>query len=92
MAYRKAEHHKGTHHRRSALIRQAAAANPSTQCWRCRKTMSEIRKTKPRARWTAGHLVDGLKDGPLAPECSPCNFAAGARLGNQRRRRGTLAW
>lgn len=48
--------------------------------------MVEIRRTKPRAVWHAGHLVDGVVGSPLAPECSPCNLSQGGKLGNQRMR------
>lgn len=88
MAYAKAPHHRGTHHQRSAKIRAAAYANPATRCWRCHRTMMEIRRAKPRAKWTAGHLPgwDGVPDAPMAAECSPCNYSHGARMGNARRR------
>lgn len=82
MGKTKALHHKGDYHRRSAHVRAVAYANPSTRCWRCRLTLSEIRAQRPRARWTAGHLVDGQAGGQLLPECSPCNYAAGARKRN----------
>ena len=81
-----APHHKGNYARRAKQVRDAANAVPSTLCWRCHRTLAEIRLTKPKAKWTAGHLNDGEIDGPLAPECSCCNFGAGARLTNTRRR------
>lgn len=91
-----AAHHKGSHRRRAEAIVAAAYATPSTTCWRCGLTLDKCRphrNGKP-ARWQAGHLIDGLKDGPLAAECSSCNTSAGARLGQQRsrRRRSRLAW
>lgn len=92
MSHAKAPHHKGTHHARAAKLNAEANANPFTRCWRCGRTLAEVRQTKPRARWTAGHLIDGMIDGPLASECSPCNYSHGARLGNQRRKRGPLTW
>lgn len=76
----KGAHHMGTYHQASARVRAAAYANPGTRCWRCGRTLPEIRKLKPRAKWTAGHLNDGQVNGPLAPECSPCNYSAGATL------------
>lgn len=91
----KKPHYTGSYHVQSRRIRDAANADPTTRCWRCRRTMAEIRARKPRARWTAGHLIDGMKDGPLAPECSPCNYAAGARLTHQKRKthkRTQLTW
>lgn len=83
----KPAHYQGSYHVQARRVRQHAYANPNTRCWRCTLTLAEIRKTKPRAKWTAGHLVDGQAGGPLAPECSPCNYANGARTGNRRRRR-----
>ena len=87
MPKQKAPHHRGTHQVRAKKLTDAANANPDTRCWRCRRTIHEVRLTKPNAKWTAGHLIDGMVDGPLAPECSPCNYAAGARLTNNRRAR-----
>lgn len=94
--------HRGTYQQRSAKVRAAAYAQPATRCWRCRCTLAEIRtigrgdgKPKPRAKWTAGHVIDSQVDGNLQPECSPCNFGAGAAMGNQRRRptkRTSLRW
>lgn len=94
MANVKAPHHKGRYQQLAAKIRAAANADPTTRCWRCRRTLAQIRAGKPRARWTAGHVNDGQVDGPLAPECSPCNFAAGARVTNTRRStlRTPLTW
>lgn len=79
----KAPHHKGTYHTRSAKVRAAAYANPDTRCWRCRLTLQQVRRIHPRAKWTAGHLVDGQEGGALAPECSWCNYSNGARLRHQ---------
>jgi hypothetical protein len=95
----KPAHHRGTYHVRSRALVAAAYADPSTRCWRCGNTLDQCephRNGKP-ARWTAGHLIDGLQDGPMAPECSPCNSQAGARLGNRimrakRRQRTNLTW
>jgi hypothetical protein len=50
--------------------------------------MPEIRKRKPQAFWTAGHVNDGEVGGLVLHECSPCNFSRGARHGNDLRRRG----
>lgn len=97
MAKAKAAHHRGTYQVRARKVVDLAKADPSTQCWRCGRTMTAVRRLKPRARWTAGHLTPGQVDGPLAPECSPCNFGHGARMGNARRRlrrspRTDLTW
>lgn len=91
MGNTKAPHHKGTYHRRAAAIRAAAYANQATRCWRCHCDLHTIRTIgrgngdppHPRAKWTAGHLIDGQVDGDLRPECSPCNYGNGARLRHQ---------
>lgn len=88
----KPAHYRGTYHVQARLVRAHAYANPNTRCWRCGETLQEIRRRKPRARWTAGHLVDSQPGGALAPECGPCNYAAGARLTNTRAQRTALTW
>lgn len=82
----KPPHYRGRYHVQAATLRAHAYANPDTTCWRCHRTLEQIRQHHPRARWTAGHLIDGQVGGPLAPECSPCNYSAGAKLGNRNRR------
>jgi len=61
-------------------------------CWRCRQPLSSCGPnrngrtlTGRPATWEAGHVVSGDPLSPLAPECKPCNAAAGARHGNVRR-------
>jgi hypothetical protein len=89
----KGPHHRGSYQVTAARVRAIANADPATTCWRCGLTLAEIRLHRnPKARWTAGHLNDGQVGGPLAPECSPCNYGAGATHGNNQRRRTTLAW
>lgn len=88
----KGPHHQGTYHVDSARVRAWANSHPEAKCWRCGKTLAEIRTTKPRAKWQAGHLVDGQTNGPLLPECSPCNAAGGARQTNQAKKRTPLTW
>lgn len=85
-AKRKAAHHRGTYQARAKRVTDAAYANPSTRCWRCRRTLAQVQQRKPRARWTAGHVIAGQVGGDLEPECSPCNYGHGARLGNRMRR------
>ena len=89
---RNRQHYRGSYHVQSKRIRDAANANPNTRCWRCGLTLHQIRQTKPKARWTAGHIIDGLPESPLAAECSPCNYGEGARLGNRRSRTRSLTW
>lgn len=91
----KAPHHRGGYQVQAKRVTDMAKADPTTRCWRCGLTLTEVRRAKPRARWTAGHLVDGQAGGRLAPECSPCNFGAGARLTNTQRakpKRTPLTW
>lgn len=80
----KPAHYRGSYHVRSRRVRQAAYANPNTQCWRCGKTLAEHKRGD---RWQAGHLHDGQPGGPLLPEARSCNAAAGARLTNAQRKR-----
>lgn len=83
----KAPHHKGTFPRESARVRAAAYLDPMTRCWRCGLTLEEKRRTKPRDKWTAGHVIAGAVDGPLLPEHASCNYSHGAAMGNKRRGR-----
>jgi hypothetical protein len=79
-------HHRGDYKRRAAHVRAVAYHHPTTRCWRCGHTLTEIRQSHPRATWQAGHLRDGDPTSPLAAECSVCNQLHGGRLGNQRMR------
>ena len=79
MAKTKAAHHRGDYQIRSARVRAAANADPSTTCWRCGQT------AKAGDPWQAGHTRDSDPTAPLAPEHRSCNAAAGARLTNKRR-------
>lgn len=76
-------HHHGSYQRRALAVRRAAYANPLTRCWRCGLTLAEHQphRNGKRARWTAGHVIDGQVGGPLAPEASTCNYTAGAVRG-----------
>lgn len=88
-------HYRGTYQVQARLVRAHAYGNPGTRCWRCGHTMAEIQTKHPRAKWTAGHLIDGQVNGFLAAECSPCNFAAGGRLRHEReaqRRHKSTDW
>ena len=83
----KPAHYRGSYHVQARRVREAAYADPTTRCWRCRLTLPECkphRNGKP-ARWTAGHLIDSDPTSPLLPECSPCNKSAGATYGNRLR-------
>jgi len=97
-------HHRGTHQRRSKIVRDAANANPATRCWACGKTLAEHEPHsdgKP-AKWQAGHTVDGSKNPPvwindrkpppagpwLTAEASTCNLSRGSKKGAARRSTG----
>lgn len=90
----KGPHHRGSFQVRSEKVRAAANRDPSTRCWRCGRTLWEVRMEKPDAVWQAGHLVDGEVGGALAPECSPCNHRAGGalRAAQMRPARTPLSW
>lgn len=84
------DHYSGDYPARARRVRQAAAANPATRCWRCDRTLDQ-HPPGPGGRpprWTAGHTIDGDSSAPLAPEVDTCNFAAGARLRNTGRTPG----
>lgn len=90
-------HRQGSYTADAKTITDQAYANPATRCWRCGLTLAEIQRTKPRARWDAGHVIDGQIGGPLKAECSPCNRGRGAAMGNRKRagkptRRTSLTW
>lgn len=88
----KQPHHMGSHARRSAAVRAAAYANPSTPCARCGRTLDQHPPTKAGnpPTWSGGHATDGEVNGLLLPEVLSCNSRAGARLGHKPR--GPLAW
>jgi hypothetical protein len=93
----KPPHRRGTYATEAKAVRDQANANPATRCWRCGRTLTEIRRTKPHAVWDAGHVIDGQIGGPLRAECSPCNRGRGAAMGNRKRsgkptRRTPLTW
>ena len=85
------KHDDPAYRRLARQVRAAAYADESTRCWRpeCRRTLSEVRQSHPRAEWDAGHLGATLADG-LAAECSPCNRSNGAAVGNRSRHGNAL--
>jgi len=87
MAKRQAPHHRGAYAVAARALRQMAYADPTTECWRCGRTLDqhEPHKDGKPARWTAGHITDGEVGGALAPEASTCNYSAGASYGNAKR-------
>jgi hypothetical protein len=80
-------HYTGSYQVRARRVREAAAADPTTRCWRCGKTLAEARRLWPDRDvvWHAGHMVDGNSAMPLAPEHSVCNLSAGAQVTNRKR-------
>jgi hypothetical protein len=85
----KGAHHRGTYQRRARALVQRANRAPSTKCWRCGKLLADHRAHRDGrpAFWTAGHVIDSDPNSILMAEASICNFAAGARLKNQRAKR-----
>lgn len=80
-------HYQGNFNRIARAVCQAAYADPSTLC-ECGRTLSEHPNTgtgKPPT-WDADHIYPGVIGSPLRARVSSCNRAAGAVLGNQRRR------
>lgn len=68
--------------------RRHVAAMLPAPCWRCGRLLDID------SAWTVGHLIDradaphlAADPGNWAPECSRCNYSAGARSGNRRRAR-----
>ena len=88
-AMRPRAHYAGDYRTRQRYLIAAANSNPSTICWRCRRTLAEHPPHKDGRRpfWTAGHLRDSDPTSPLLPEASTCNFKAGAVFGNRKRSR-----
>ena len=88
----KAHHADPLFRKAGAAIRARANANPNTRCWRCERTMADIRKDHPNATWDAGHIIDGTLAGGLAAECSRCNRSHGAAMGNAQREPTSRRW
>lgn len=61
---------------RAKPVRERAYADPSTRCWRCGRTLAEVREANPGRRvvWHAGHTVTGDPYSPLMAEDSLCNL------------------
>ena len=95
---RRARHYTGDYDRRRAELVARANADPSTRCSMpgCGRTLAEhpLTKSGKRPTWTTDHVRPGDPLSPLRLAVSSCNYAAGARLGNERRRRlrTTVDW
>ncbi len=82
--------HDWSHQVRARAVRRNAYADPSTVCWRCGRTLAEVKAAEPKRRvvWHAGHTGDPpSRFDPLLPECSPCNLRNAAE--RTRAKRGT---
>lgn len=73
---------------RVTKMRARMAEQLPAPCWRCGRTIT------PDMQWTIGHIIEAdvapeLMWHPdnLAPEHARCNYSAGARYGNRKRRR-----
>jgi hypothetical protein len=75
------DHYQGDYQRRSAAVRKAANADPSTLCWLCH---TPARLDDP---WTADHVLPGDPHSPLMPAHRSCN----SRRGDGTGRRGESA-
>lgn len=81
-------HYGGSYRTVAQRLVATANADQATTCGRCGLRLDEH---SPHANgrpafWTAGHVIDSQVDGPLRPEASTCNMAAGGRLGAARSR------
>ncbi len=77
--------HDWAHDQRSRALRARAYADPATCCWRCGRTLAQVKAAEPMRQvvWHAGHT--GGRYDPLLPECSLCNLRASAAQTNARR-------
>ena len=81
----KAPHHRHRYHVTSRAVTAAAHADPTTRCWKCHRTIAQVRETKPRATWCSGHVTPGQVNGPMLPECTECSGREGATMTNSKR-------
>jgi hypothetical protein len=65
-------------------MRTAAHNNPNARCTVCQLTLTERRRTHPKATWDCGHPK------PYRLECSHCNRSDGAKAGNASRHGNAL--
>ncbi len=74
--------HDAAHDRRSRVLRARAYADPATRCWRCGRTLAEVKAAEPTRKvvWHAGHTGGPLE--PVLAECSLCNWRASAAKTN----------
>jgi hypothetical protein len=78
--------------RRQLLVVWALSHPGEARCWQCGQTLATCgpnrdgrHRNGARAKWTAGHVLDGDPASQLALECSPCNYRRGAEHGNRQR-------
>lgn len=84
----KRDHYTGDYDRRAKAVTTKAKRNPATRCMspECKHGNGTLAQHPPGSTWDAGHINAGQPNGPLQPEVSCCNRAAGARIGNRRRK------
>lgn len=82
------DHYAGEYDRRARAVRAKANRDPTTCCMSpaCKHANGTLAQHPPGSTWDAGHVNDGQPNGPLQPEVSGCNRAAGAAMGNRRRK------
>ncbi len=71
-----------------AVVIPQAYANPDHQCPTCGRTLAEIQRVTPKARWDCDHVIPGSLEAGVRARCSPCNRADGARATNAKRSSG----
>lgn len=83
-----AEIHDWSFKLRAKPVRDRANADPTTRCWRCGRTLAEVRRAEPgrTVAWHAGHTVTGDRWSPLLAECSVCNLRDAAKTTTLKRR------
>ena len=81
--------HDAAHDRRAKVIRRRAYADPATRCWRCLRTLAEVKAAEPMRRvvWHAGHTGGPLD--PVLAECSLCNWRDSAATTTAKRTRAS---
>ena len=72
---------------RAAVIPRAYA-NPDHRCPTCGRTLAEVQRQTPGARWDCDHVIPGSLAAGVRARCSPCNRADGARMTNTLRGSG----
>jgi len=74
-------HYDAQFKQRGKVMREAAAADSTTKCWRCGLTLAEYRAQHPgrEVSWHVDHVVPGRTNSPLRMAHSTCNMEEGGR-------------